>query len=409
MISYEEAKKIVQNSGRRLGCKTEKVDLCKAVRRVCAENIRASLDIQPFDNSAMDGFAVRLSDLKDSGGVLRKSGIVAAGDPVLEKNIAVGTCVQVMTGAPVPPDAEAVVPVENIKIEGENILFASRPEAGANIRNAGEDFRKGVKVLEIGQAIHSQHIMPLAALGIGMIEVFKKPRAAFISTGRELVDDLSESLKPGQIYNSNRPYALAALDSMGIDCVSAQTTTDDPEKFELILKDIMAQDVEAVISSGAVSAGSFDFVRAALEKIGAEIIFHKVKIKPGKPNLFARLPNGVLYFGLPGNPVATAAGLRFFVQPCLQAMMGMEDESPVRGIVTEDLKKRSGLKMFLKARAESREDGALDVQLLEGQESFMVSPFLRMNCWAVVPEENAEIKARDCVDLYPLYPHGGFL
>ena len=221
-------------------------------------------------------------------GVLIKSGIVAAGDPVLEKNIAVGTCVQVMTGAPVPPDAEAVVPVENIKIEGENILFASRPEAGANIRNAGEDFRKGVKVLEIGQAIHSQHIMPLAALGIGMIEVFKKPRAAFISTGRELVDDLSESLKPGQIYNSNRPYALAALDSMGIDCVSAQTTTDDPEKFELILKDIMAQDVEAVISSGAVSAGSFDFVRAALEKIGAEIIFHNVKIKPGKPNLFAR-------------------------------------------------------------------------------------------------------------------------
>jgi molybdopterin molybdotransferase len=348
MILYEEAKQIVQNSGRRLGCKTEKVDLCKAVRRVCAENLRASLDIQPFDNSAMDGFAVRLSDLKDSGGVLRKSGIVAAGDPVPEKNIKPGTCVQIMTGAPLPPGAEAVVPVENVKIDGENILFAARPVPGANIRKAGEDFKKGADVLKAGQIIHPQHVMPLAALGIGAIEVIKKPRAAFVSTGRELVDDLSQDLKPGQIYNSNGPYALALLGSMGVDCVSVQTVADDPAQFELVLKNLKTQDVDIIISSGAVSAGAFDFVRAALEKMGAEILFHKVKIKPGKPNLFAQLPNGALYFGLPGNPVATAAGLRFFVQPCLRVMMGMEEEKPVRGIAAGNFKKRPGLKMFFK-------------------------------------------------------------
>ena len=409
MISYKEAKQIVQDSGRRYGCKTETIDLRNAAGRVSAENLRAPLDIQPFDNSAMDGFAVRLDDLKEGGGVLRKSGIVAAGDPVPEKNIEAGTCVQIMTGAPLPPGAEAVVPVEDVTTEDRKIIFSAPPKSGANIRKAGEDFKKGADVLKAWQMIHPQHIMPLAALGIDRIEVYKKPRVAFVSTGRELVDDLSQDLNPGQIYNSNRPYALAALDSMGVDCVFAQTVADDPAQFESVLKKIMAQDVGLVISSGAVSAGAFDFVRAALEKTGAEILFHKVKIKPGKPNLFARLPGGALYFGLPGNPVATAAGLRFFVQPCLRAMIGMEEEKPVRGIAVENFEKRSGLKMFLKARAESRGDGTLAAHLLEGQESFMVSPFLRMNCWAVAPEESEEIKAGDSVDLYPLYPHGGFL
>ncbi len=406
MISYKKAKQIVQNAGQRYSCKTETINLRKAAGRVCAKNLRAPLDIQPFDNSAMDGFAVRLGDLKDGGGVLRKCGIVAAGDSVPEKNIETGTCVQIMTGAPLPPGAQAVVPVENVKIDGDNILFAARPDPGANIRKAGEDFKKGADVLKAGQIIHPQHVMPLAALGIGAIEVFKKPRAAFVSTGRELVDDLSQDLKPGQIYNSNGPYALAALESIGVDCVSVQTVADDPAQFELALKNLKTQDVDIIISSGAVSAGAFDFVRAALEKIGAEILFHKVKIKPGKPNLFARLPNGALYFGLPGNPVATAAGLRFFVQPCLRAMMGMKEEKPVRGIAAGNFKKRPGLKMFLKARAESQEDGTLAAHLLEGQESFMVSPFLHMNFWAVASEDSEEIKAGDIMDLYPLCPHG---
>lgn len=409
MISYEDAKNIVIKAGQARGCKTETLAVQELVGRVCAKDIKAPINIQPFDNSAMDGFAVRLGDLEENGGALKKAGLIAAGDGVLEEAVEAGTCVEIMTGAPTPPGAEAVVPVELVEIDGDDVRFQARPKMGANIRRAGEDFQKGMEVLSAGQSIHPQHIMPLAALGIDKVEVFKKPRAVFLATGDELVDDLSQDLKPGQIYNSNRPYGVAALEVMGIECLIAPSVPDDPDQFETLLNDLVLQDIDFIISSGAVSAGKFDFVRQGLEQAGADILFHKVKIKPGKPNLFARLPNGTLYFGLPGNPVATTAGLRFFVQPCMRAMMGMTEEKPISAKAMTPFKKREGLRMFLKARAESWEDGLLTVDLLDGQESFRVSPFLNMNCWAVAKDEVREIKAGDLIDLYPLYPHAGFL
>ncbi len=335
--------------------------------------------------------------------------MIAAGDAVPDKPLQTGECIEIMTGAPTPPDADAVVPVELVDVDGDQVYFKAKPKTGANIRRAGEDFQKNMNVLKAGQIIHPQHVMPLAALGVHHVKVFKKPRAAFLATGDELVEDLSQDLKSGQIYNSNRPYGLAALNAMGVECVNASSLPDDSKKFTALLENLTQQNVDFIVSSGAVSAGKFDFVREGLEEAGAEILFHKVKIKPGKPNLFARLPNGTLYFGLPGNPVATTAGLRFFVQTCMHAMLGMEEEKPVQAKAMTPFKKREGLRMFLKARAESWEDGLLTVDLLDGQASFMVRPFLNMNCWAVAPENAEEIKAGDIIDIYPLYPHAGFL
>lgn len=409
MISYEQAKSILVETGSQKRIKTQKVPTQNLVGRICAADVVAPLDIQPFDNSAMDGFAVRTSDLKEDGGILIKAGMIAAGDSVPEEAIKSGECIEIMTGAPVPPGVEAVVPIELVQVEGTKISFKALPEKGGNIRKAGEDFKKGMGVLKAGEVIHPQHIMPLAALGIAEAQVYQKPRAVFLATGSELVEDLSQDLKPGQIYNSNRPYGLAALMAMGVECVSAPSVPDDPDRFEALLKELSSQNIDFIVSSGAVSAGKFDFVRKGLEQAGAEILFHKVKIKPGKPNLFARLPNGTLYFGLPGNPVATTAGLRFFVQPTLRAMMGIEEEKPVRAKITTSFKKRGGVRMFLKARAQSQEDGSFTAALLEGQASFMVRPFLDMNCWAIAPEGPEEMKAGDVVDLYPLYPHSGFL
>jgi molybdopterin molybdotransferase len=409
MISYDEAQKIIFEVGAAQKIKTETISLSECVGRVCTTDIQAPIDIQPFDNSAMDGFAIRLVDLNEDGGTLVKSGIIAAGDSVPKDSLQAEKCVEIMTGAPTPSGAEAVVPIELVTVQGDQVSFKSCPKMGNNIRLAGEDFKKGMAVLTAGEPIQVQHIMPLAALGIDKIEVYKKPRAVFLATGDELVEDLSQDLKSGQIYNSNRPYGLAALEVMGVECVAAPCAPDDLDHFESLLKELTTQDIDFIISSGGVSAGKFDFVRKGLEQAGAEILFHKVKIKPGKPNLFARLPNGTLYFGLPGNPVATAAGLRFFVQPCLRAMMGMVEEKPVQAKAMTPFKKRIGLRMFLKARAESWDDGLLTVDLLDGQASFMVSPFLNMNCWAVAPEGAEIIKAGDIIDLYPLYPSGGFL
>lgn len=413
MISYEEALAIVLKTagGRRM--QTESISVGACAGRVCAQGLKAPLSMQPFDNSAMDGFAVVCSDLagasEDKPVTLRKAGMIAAGDPVTENPVEPGSCLQIMTGAPVPPKADAVVPVELVKVEGENICFTAQPKEHANIRMAGEDFTKGDELLQPGQRLSPAHVLPLATLGIDAVEVYKKPCAAFLATGKELVDDLSQDLKSGQIYNSNRPYALAALEKMGVVCVNSQTIHDDPAIFDRVLKEYMDQNLDLIISSGAVSAGEFDFVRSGLEKAGAEILFHKVKIKPGKPNLFARLPNGTLYFGLPGNPVASAAGLRFFVDPALRTMTERNPESPVQAKVMNGFSKHSHLRMFLKARAEIWEDGLLTVDLLDGQASFMVSPFLEMNCWAVAPEGKEEIKAGDMIDLYPLFPHEGLI
>lgn len=409
MISYEEAKAFVLTAGQVRGCKSETLAMQNAVNRVCAEDIHAPMDIQPFDNSAMDGFAVRLADLGENGGALTCTGTIAAGDAVSVEPVQVGQCVEIMTGALLLLGADAVVPVELTEFQNGQVVFKARPKPGDNIRKAGEDFRKGAEVLKAGQMIHPQYIMPLAALGIDQIKVYKKPRAAFLATGSELVDDLSQNLRSGQIYNSNRPYGLVTLAAMGVECIDAPSMPDDPKRFERFLENLADKDVNIIISSGAVSAGKFDFVRKGLEQVGAEILFHKVNIKPGKPNLFARLPDGTLYFGLPGNPIATAAGLRFFVQPCLRAMMGMEEEKPVSAKAMTPFKKREGLRMFLKARAESGDDGLLTVNFLDGQESFKVSPFLSMNCWAVAPEGKEEIRVGDSVDVYPLYPQAGLL
>lgn len=412
MISYKEAKAILLEAGKNFDLDVEQVQLQDCVGRVCAQDISASINIQPFDNSAMDGFAVRIEDLQgateSSPFLLKNVGMVAAGDSVPQITLAQGQCMEIMTGAPVMRGASAVVPVELTEVEGDNIQFKKIPAANANIRMAGEDFQKGMAVLKKGQIIHPQHIMPLAALGIATLELYKRPRAALLATGNELVEDLSKDLESGQIYNSNKPYSRAALEAMGVDCIDSPTMADDEDKFTALLENYMNQDIDLIISSGAVSAGKFDFVRRSLEKIGAKILFHKVKIKPGKPNLFAILPNGTLYFGLPGNPVATTAGLRFFVQPCLQAMMEIEDEHPVSARVMNVFSKRAGTQMFLKARACS-DDGMLSVEILEGQASFMVSPFLDMNCWAVLPDDVEEVKNGDMVDIYPLYPNAGFI
>lgn len=408
MISFEDAQKIIREKAGEYRLDTEIIALHEVVGRVCAEDILAPLTIQPFDNSAMDGFAVRIKDLesahKDTPVVLEKSGVIAAGDAVPEEPLNAGKCIHIMTGAPVPIGADAVVPVEHVGIQGPMITFKTVPKPLDNIRRAGEDFQKDDKIMQAGDTLEGSHILPLATLGISRLRVFKKPKVAFMATGREIVDDLSAPLKSGQIYNSNRPYALTMLKALGCDVLSCDTVRDDLGTFCQNLEALTAENCNIIISSGAVSAGEFDFVKEGLEKIGAEIVFHKVQLKPGKPNLFAVLPSGALYFGLPGNPVASAVGLRFFVVSALRTMMRQDPEKPLHARAMTKFHKKSGLHMILKGKSESWEDGTRSVDILDGQASFMVSPFLKMNCWVHVPDALEVIKPGEVVEFYPLLP-----
>jgi len=408
MIFYKEACGIVIDAAQKhmMGKKT--VALAAMAGYVAAEDVRAPLAIQPFDNSAMDGFAVIRADLaeanENNAAILPVAAMIAAGDSVATVRVEQGTCMRIMTGAPVPVGADAVVPVELTEMQDGAAVFKACPRVHDNIRMAGEDFQVGDTVLTKGQRLSAAHILPLASLGIGQISVFCKPRAAFLATGKELVDDLSQPLAEGQIYNTNGPYGAAMLEALGAECVISKTIPDEEAAFMKTLEELMAQELDIIVSSGAVSAGAFDFVKAGLEKIGAEILFHKVKMKPGKPNLFARLPNGTLYFGLPGNPAATAVGLRFFVGPALRVMTGQEAENPMRGIAETTFTKKPGLAMFLKAVQHIDGESRLRVSFADGQQSFMVHPFLTANAWAVIPEDVTEIRAGDSIGIYPLFP-----
>lgn len=408
MISYYDAIETIQGITLLKKLNTEKIRLADAVDRVCADDLISRLNIQPFDNSAMDGFAVNVADLTAASSVnpitLRKAGIIAAGqdtDGIILDN---GACWHVMTGAPLPAGTQAIVPVENVTFEDDSVSFEEKPAMGQHIRRAGEDFKKGESILVPGERITAAHIMPLATLGISTITVFKKPKILFIPTGTELIDDLSATLVNGQIYNSNKFYAAAFLEKCGVAITLHDVIRDDPQDFEKALMRANAEQYDIIVSSGAVSAGTFDFVKEGLEKSGAKILYHKLKLKPGKPNLLATLPSGALYFGLPGNPVATAVGLRFFVREALRLLNKQKPERPLYARAANGFSKKSGLHLILKGRLEYLDDGSVTVDILDGQESFRVSPFLSMDCWVHVPEYLETVKSGDLVKTYPLLP-----
>lgn len=402
MISYQAAQAIIWKEVTSRTVEVETVPLVRAIGRVLAADIKAPLAIQPFDNSAMDGFAVNLADFQELPVVLSMAQTIAAGDVPDQTPYKKGTCCAVMTGAMLPPWADAVVPVEQVVRNGTAISFSQTPRQGDHIRRMGQDFNKDEAVLVRGTPLTTAHIMPLAVLGLNTVTVYKRPNACFIATGRELVPMGTKHLPPAKIFNSNLPYAEAILPLMGVDCLSAEVVADDADAFLAVVSQAVAEGCDMIISSGAVSAGSFDFIRTSLEQMGATILFHKAAIKPGKPILFAKFPNGVFYFGLPGNPAATAAGLRFFVQPFLDAYYGVKTEQPQQALLQTPLNKQNDLGLFLKARLETDETGMRRVWILEGQESFMTNPFLQMNAWAVIPEQAGQLEKEAKIEVYPL-------
>jgi molybdopterin molybdotransferase len=402
MISYNEALAIVRSEAAARALPAETISLADITGRVCAEQLRAPLSIQPFDNSAMDGFAVRAEDLSHASDAnpvtLVSVDIIAAGNNPAAA-LKPKQCMEIMTGAPAPQGADTVVPVEVVEVSGERVIFCETPKPGAHIRRAGEDFQKGDPVLNAGKRLGPQHILPLATLGIGSVAVHRSPRIGLITTGKEIVDDLSKPLELGQIYNSNAPYASAMLQAFGAELMDYGSIPDEPGQFESVVSRMLTDDLDIIVSTGAVSVGKYDFIRQVLEGNAAEILFHRVKIKPGKPNLFAKLPDGPLYFGLPGNPAAVAVGLRFFVWPAVEAMSALEPEQPEMLPLRGDYSKKQGLQLFLKGR--KNPDG---VEILQGQQSFQTHPFLTMNCWVVAAEQSEGLEVGQLVSTYPFLP-----
>lgn len=387
---------------------TERCPLSEAPGRVSAAAVSSPVALPSFDNAAMDGYALPAGDF-EPGTVFPVQGRRAAGDNDLRSSLG-GAAWEVMTGARLPLGLVTMVPLEQVDVVRRDlagnparIRLSAAVRHGQHVRRIGEDVAQGQVVLEAATRLQAAHTMLLAGLGVAEVAVARRPRVAVICTGRELVDDPAQALQPGQIRNANRPFLSTRLQAAGAERVHVETVADDLSAWNDAVQRAVAARAEVVISTGAVSTGRHDFVPGALEQCGAQILFHKVAIRPGKPLLCARLPNGALYFGLPGNPVAAAVGLRFFVEPALRVMLGLPAEAATWLPLAEAVgRPRPGLRHHLKARLALDGDGRCTVAALAGQEPFRLLPLTRANCWVVLPEQEREHQAGDRVQVYPM-------
>ncbi len=402
MISYDEAQKRIEQAVA-APMAAETCTLPDLLGRILAAPIFASAALPSFDNSAMDGFA--MGAVETAGPVrLPVFASIAAGDRPTDHREA--GAVEIMTGAPVPPWCETVVPVENVEVERDQngapvaINLNGPIQSNFHIRRAGEDVQVGDEILAAGRVLSAEDIMMLAALGVQSAQVRIRPVIALISTGAELIDDAAQDLQPGQIRNSNQPFLAASLQNWPVTSHLMPGHPDDGDAFLAIVEQALQSGAKLILSTGAVSMGARDFVPDALRKIGAEIVFHKCKIRPGKPVLFAILPNGALFFGLPGNPVSAAVGLSFFVLPALRHLLGLGPAPKTMARLGNAYSKRAGFRMFAKAHLQNV-DGQNEAQILSGQQSFRIAPLLRANGWAELPEDGAEFEPGEMIRFHP--------
>lgn len=400
MISYGEARKLIANVVlARAALSPETVSLSESLGRVCSEALHGDKPIPPFDNSAMDGYALAYQRGLGATGApvtLPVLGTILAGDTPRCQAEAGGAW-RIMTGAPIPAGCDAVVPVEYTRsLDGGRAVEISRsPNAGDFIRETGHDFGAGAHICPAGSLLTPRHLMALAAAGAAKVPVRRKPRVALVATGKELVVP-GRPLAPGKIHDASSAYLAAECARLGVHFDFHGIIADDAAGFEAHMDRILTEGYDIILTTGAVSMGDADFIPAKLKDIGANIIFHKVAIKPGRPILFAEFPSGPYVFGLPGNPISSVVGMKFFVEPCLRDMLGQSEPSPIRCRLTSAVDKPEKLRCFYKARR--REAGA--VEILPAQASFQIHSLLAADCWAVLPEEGNIIKAGAEVDVY---------
>lgn len=357
----------------------ETVPLGAAAGRVLAEpKVVAAVDVPPFANSAMDGFAVRAAD---TPGVLRLVGDVAAGASVLP-TVEAGTAARIMTGAPLPPGADAVVPVEEADEAGESVSIRDGVLSARYVRAAAHDTRAGDEICLPGQLTPAK-IAVLASLGIGAVSVRRRPVVAILSTGSELVG-AGEPLGPGQIHDTNTVALAAAAAEAGGEPLILPREADDEPGIERALVDA-ARRGDLVVTSGGVSVGRHDYVRAVLERRGA-LDFWRIAVQPGKPLAVGEL-DGVTVIGLPGNPVSALVTFELFVRPFIRKMLGLlgDGRLHVRARPTVRMEKDAPRRAFLRVKV-WHEDGEIHAEPAGGQASSQLRPMADGNGLLVVPE-----------------------
>lgn len=379
----------------------EQVSLRGALDRVLAQDVTSPMHVPPYDNSAMDGYAVNRSDLPFAGEArLKKVATVMAGAPY-EGEIRSGECARIMTGAKIPRGTDTVIMQEHVKVAGDVITIFTSHKPGENVRRAGEDIAAGDSVLKAGRKLTPADIGLLASLGIPEVMVRRRIRVAFFSTGDEL-KPLGSVLLEGQIYDSNRYTLFGMLTHFGADVLDMGAVPDDRLATEVAFT-MAAANADVLITTGGVSVGEADYVKETLEKRG-DVEFWKLAIKPGKPLTFGRIEN-CWFFGLPGNPVSAMVTFYHLVLPGLRRLSGQEvfGDVAVKVPCASRLKKTPGRMDFQRGILQKDAAGALVVKTTGNQGSHVLSSMSKANCFIVLPLEWGDVEPGTEVDVQPFF------
>jgi molybdopterin molybdotransferase len=375
---------------------SEPVRLEECLGRVTAAEIKSPIAIQPFDNSAMDGYALRSVDTEADQPRLRLVGESRAGHPA-EVAVGEGEAIWISTGAMLPEGADAVLPVEETREENEKVLPARPARRGENIRRAGEDVEAGQALLGPGQLLGAAEVGVLAAAGVAEIECAQRPRVAILGSGDELIPP-GEPLGPGQIHDSNT-YGLAALArEAGAEPTHVAHLPDEPEATREAASAALSAEVDVLVVAGGVSVGRHDHVKAALAELGVEERFWRVAMRPGGPTWFGVLPRGggrpTLVFGLPGNPVSAMVTFHLFARPALRALAGLDPSADrTQATLATAYRKKPGKAHYLRCRLALTDDGWRAHLTRESQGSHVLTSMLGANALVVMPVDAEEVAA----------------
>ena len=397
LIEPLEARRLVLERATPLGA--EPVPLRAALGRVLAADVESPDPVPGFDNSSMDGFAVRAVDtlgaIAAAPVALRLADESRAGRPA-QSSLDRGQAIAISTGAMVPDGADSVVRVEDTSTRNGRVEVSVEVEPGNNVRRSGDDIKPGAPVLRRGTTIGAAELGVLASVGTGEVSCARRPRTRVLTTGDELLEP-GDAMRPGGVRNSNA-YSIPALAlGAGAEVVAVETVRDDPAATQTAIEAALQGDVAVI--SGGVSVGEHDLVKAALDALGVEQVFWRVALKPGKPTWFGMAPGGALVFGLPGNPVSAMVTFLLFVRPAIRALLGAGQRAErVFAILDEDLPKPPGRAHAVRCSLELRDDG-WHARPTGDQDSHVLTSMLGADALAIVPTEGDAPLAGERVEI----------
>ena len=407
MKSYSQALKILKKS--KILIKNEYIESSKSLNRVCAENIYSKELYPSGDNSSFDGFAIKSKETinlsKKKKKLFKILGTIAAGSKPSTNKIKKFQTFAIMTGGLVPKGFDAIIPIEEIvfypnKKNPKFIIVDKKISKKNNIRFAGSDYKKGDKIISSGEIINSSHILAFKSLGIEKIIVKKKPLIIFYSTGNEISE--KTNVPKWKVRNSNVHYIKSLSKNLFFNIVDGGILRDNHDKlFKKIINKNIKSKYDIIITNGAVSAGKFDFIPKIIKKFKLSKYFKGVAIRPGKPIMFAKFKNkNKSFFGLPGNPISSAACFKFFVYPYLREILGMKKEKPFTAVLKKKYSKKKEFTRFIKSKISINKKGIIEVEVLKGQESFRIKSLIKSNNWAIFKSGKENFKKGELIDCF---------